>query len=350
MAEVGFFVPPAEDSSTIVLNHLAEKISNQTSNIRMVIFKVEQRPDERALRSERLQQKSYVHQAILEEEVFSFQKERGLTGNPDGILLCPELLAEKYPDRVRVQFVADPNDPAFVKQITENHAIKLAFSIRNLIIFQSNLIKAFNNKEKNSLINLHPARLLTPQKIGKNIGIRGLEGPFWTRVEGQTEYQTTMHVIDTGIDTGPIMDYRAKSVNGSASQPVSTYPREAATSVAEMIFHEIHLRLIMGSHRHPVENLVSKSVYHTLPTEKELDDAERRNIFFVGGNNQITWILRNFANETKDPEHYQELSQRVWHGYLGAGYTAGRKKRLSSLTTAAENANDQNISDPSNAL
>ena len=331
-------MPPHEDSSMRVANELVGRIRGEAANIDLVLFRVTQRHDPRIDGVPQLRKKTFLHNGIFRDVVIPFQKERGLVGNPGNILLCPDLLAEKHPDRVRIVDVDNPNDPAFIAQhIDGNSDLKMAFSIRNLVLFGPEIIAAFAKKDGNNLINVHPARLP---------GIRGLEGPFWSRLYGEQHIVTTMHVIDRGIDTGPTLDYVSKAVNGGARHPVSAYPRRMAPEVAQMIFREIHMRHILGTRRHPMEQPEGQSIYHTLPTDEEITRAyQDHGIHFTDGSDQLDWILRHFSDSDENwHEHRISLLHR-----LNAAYNQKRPSfaPMAPAATALDLSNPQPVSAPS---
>lgn len=307
-AEVGLFIPPAEDCSNIVVNKIAEQICNDVPFINLVIFKVAQPNDKRISTRPELLKRRILHSDILHDVIFPEQKKAGLSNLPKDIVLCPELLAEKYPGRVRVVDVKDLNDPDFIQTISNNTALRMAFSVRNLVLFKKPLIDAFSTKGKHCLMNIHPAKLP---------GIRGLEGPFWTRVEGDTHYHTTLHVIDTGVDTGPVLNVISKFINGDAQKPVAAYMRDIAPKIAEMICSEVTQRLVSGMYRPPLEHDAAESIYRTLPTNAEIRSAsENRKIEIASRRLQIPALLRLYANENVDPQHHASLMESL-NDYYG---------------------------------
>ena len=307
-AEVGIFMPEAEVSSNRVINELAARLTRGTPNINLVIFRTEQKKDKRVDNTPLLKKKEFLHNTLLTDIVFPFL-EQNEDQNPSGIYLPPSLLTKKYPGRIRVVDVKDPNDPKFIKEHIEgNPNLKMSFSVKNLVIFKKPIIEAHLNKDpqRASFINIHPAKLPN---------IRGLEGPFWSRVKGETEYCTTMHVIDTNIDTGPILDYETKSVNGDAGKAVSTYPRDAAPNVADMIYKQIHLKLV----RHGSKNLQiqddQQSSYCTVPTTEDLENAKQHGIKFTDGSEQIRYIMEHYTNRHVNEVHANLLNDKLADAY-----------------------------------
>lgn len=68
----------------------------------------------------------------------------------------------------------------------------LILSIRFSYLFRRSTIA----KAKAGIINVHPGPLP---------GYRGLYAPFWQMLRGQTTLRCTVHLVDPGIDTGPVL-------------------------------------------------------------------------------------------------------------------------------------------------
>lgn len=317
--EVGLFIPPAEDSSNRVINHLAEKVIGET-NINLTLFLTRQPEDSRIDASPTLSKKKFLHSTLLKEIVFPFL-EQNKENNPRDIFLPPKLLAEKFLGRIKIIDVDDPNDPDFIKNnITNNENMKMAFSVRNLVIFKPETINAFREKGVHSFINLHPAKLP---------GIRGLEGPFWTRVVGESEYRTTMHVVHEIVDAGDILDYETKKANG---KPIATYTRDAAPDVASMIHKHIQMIAIDGAIKSGIVQNIKDSSIFTLPTQTEIQsELSRLAVKFVDGNEQIQYLLANYANEDEGQSHHAALMGHIWDAYANfknGRYTTPRQNSL----------------------
>lgn len=328
--EIGFFMPPAEDSSNRVVNALTKKLSESTKSINIVLFLTRQPLDPRVDQTKLLARKRFLHSTLLEDIVFPFQK-LNKTYNTDNMLLGPELLADKYKDRVRVVYVDNPNDPEFIKKhITDNAALQMAFSIRNLTIFKEAIIEAFAQKGKSNFLNLHPAAL--PD-------IRGLEGPFWTLYTGKSEFCTTLIEIATPVDSGGELDYETMSVHGHCStKSLAAYTREAAPEVAAMIYKHLHMVLIKKGHRLGITQDEKKSRKYSLPTEAQLSEIfvgpspkrvmiNGKPVKFVDGSEQIAYLHDFYSDKTARPDQYNRLTELLWKAY--SDYRAGNYKKPS---------------------
>lgn len=68
----------------------------------------------------------------------------------------------------------------------------LVLSLRFSLIFKPELIARIPQ----GIINVHPGPLP---------GYRGLYAPFWQALAGEPEFGCTVHLVDAGIDTGPVI-------------------------------------------------------------------------------------------------------------------------------------------------
>lgn len=287
-------MPPHEDSSNIVANMLARKLVDQTQSINLRLFLVKSKPDARVDASVDLKRKRFVHSDLLRDVIFPYQEEKGVEKAHPAAMLSPKLLTEKYSGRVFVEPVDNINDPAFIEQrIRGNPYLRMAVSVRNLQIFHDPIIQAFQEKGEASLMNSHPAQLP---------GVRGLEGPFWSRYLGMDEYTTTLHVVVRQIDAGAILDYESRAVNGDAEKPVMNFLRDVAPNVADMIYRQIHIRLLRhGSHRGLT--LQEGDVgYYSLPNQEEIDLAKKKGIVMSDPFDQISWLAKTYGPSAKNQD------------------------------------------------
>lgn len=303
--EIAMFMPPAEDASNRTANEFARLLATE-SNFNLVLFITKQKKDSRVAERPFLAKKSFLHKELLEGIIFPFQR-----ANPQyipaDILLAPDLLSLRYPGRVRVVQVDDPNDETFIqKHITENPDLEMAFSVRNLRIFKEPIIEAFDAKGPNRFINLHPGPLP---------GIKGLEANFWTRVLGYDRFTTTMHKIIRGVDDGPTLDVQITPINGRWSdKATAAYTRHIAPKIAELMYKQVQMHE-MGAER--TVTVQSKgSVRKTLPTNEEIEDAYKRlGIKLVIGNEQMQALRHLYTNEDDDPHHSARMMELCWSAY-----------------------------------
>tara|TARA_R110002072_G_scaffold226942_2_gene383806 strand:+ start:361 stop:1386 length:1026 start_codon:yes stop_codon:yes gene_type:complete len=307
-SEVALFLPTSEDSSNYMLNHLADKLFTETTSINLRVFLVEQSKDPRIDSNTDLMSKSFIHGKILKDFVFPFQLSQTKQEIKEPKLLCPELLKEKYPERLSYTHIKDVNDPDFINEyIKNNPSLKMGFSVRNLQIFKDEIIDAFTEKGDATFLNSHPAILP---------GIRGLEGPFWTRVLGMDYYTTSLHLIIKELDAGAIIDYSSKSVNGDSEKPIAQYTRDAAPELADMIYKQIHLRLIRNGSPPGLKLQEGEVGYYTLPTAENISTAKQNGITLTDAKEQLKWLSKNFTTSAKDEKKLHKLLTQEYSKFL----------------------------------
>lgn len=87
--------------------------------------------------------------------------------------------------------IDSPNKADFLRYVQQN-GIKLAFAVSYSRIFRSEIIKLLTD----GIFNLHPAYL--PRQ-------KGCFPTMWSIIEGDQYAGYTLHRIDEGIDTGPVV-------------------------------------------------------------------------------------------------------------------------------------------------
>lgn len=117
-------------------------------------------------------------------KIFAFSTSKNLEHFPAAKDFCNR-------HNLSLQSIDNPNDPLFLADLKEK-GIKLAFAVSYAKIFKSEIIKQLED----GIINLHPALL---PKNG------GCYPTMWSIIDGQSTTGYTLHRIETGIDTGPII-------------------------------------------------------------------------------------------------------------------------------------------------
>jgi hypothetical protein len=119
----------------------------------------------------------------------------------DNIRYTPKQLQEYYSKhgiKINLEQLANVNDPEFVDRIKNDSSILMGYNIRSMHILKKPIIDAFPNGK---IYNLHPGPLPL---------IPGTHTAFWSRMLKLVNAEWTLHQIDEGIDTGPILDTFAK--------------------------------------------------------------------------------------------------------------------------------------------
>lgn len=164
----------------------------------------------------------------------------------------PGQIADYYRSKgvtVTVDTLQDVNDPAFVTKIASDPNIARSYNIRSLQILQAPTIKAFESKTHSvgghtftsQILNVHP---------GDVIAYPGTNIAFWNRKNGEKLNIWSLHVIDSGIDTGDFLDkkYRPMKPGKTLMQDMMIM----ADPAAEMISGDAHLCLLNGTPRQPI--------------------------------------------------------------------------------------------------
>ena len=108
---------------------------------------------------------------------------------------------EKIAAQIGAIFYIDPQlkNKSFQKKIIKNN-VKTAVCISYPKIFPKSLLKLF----KSNILNFHPAKL--PDH-------RGCFPTIWPIINKDNEAKYTFHIMEEGIDTGPIIDSESIKIN-----------------------------------------------------------------------------------------------------------------------------------------
>lgn len=152
---------------------------------------------------------------------------------------------KEYCDRNRITFctVENPNDATFLSEI-KNLGVKQAFAISYSKIFRNEIIDLFSD----GIINLHPALL---PKNG------GCFPTMWSIIEGDRETGYTLHRIDKGVDTGPIIAQTVVEISEHDTGE-SLYAKQ--TYAGEKLFYEWALKIVNGEYKTQIQKGVAS--YH----------------------------------------------------------------------------------------
>jgi phosphoribosylglycinamide formyltransferase-1 len=130
-------------------------------------------------------------------------------------------LDKNIPREERRQALSDQ-----ILRLAETHRIDLIVYAGFLWILKGKIIEAYAGK----MINLHPA--LLPKFGGK--GMYGEKVHRAVLDSGETESGCTVHLVDAGTDTGPILLQRK----------VPVLPNDTPDSLAERIHQEEHIAIV----------------------------------------------------------------------------------------------------------
>jgi phosphoribosylglycinamide formyltransferase-1 len=113
-----------------------------------------------------------------------------------------------------------------ILKICKDHAIDLIIYAGFLSILKGDIIEAYAGR----MINLHPALL---PKFG-GLGMYGEKVHQAVLAAGEKESGCTVHLVDAGTDTGPILLQRK----------VPVLPGDTPDTLAERIHHEEHIAIV----------------------------------------------------------------------------------------------------------
>lgn len=230
----------------------------------------------------------------------------------DEIKYSPRQLAEFYKERgihIQIERLANVNAPEFVSRINNDPAIAMAYNLRNMQILKTPLINAFNSKKFQTsgsdtpisgyIANTHPGPLPS---------IPGTHTAFWARMNGRHSNEWTLHVIDKGIDTGPILDRCGRAFGNGKTLLQSMIGMDR--DVAQMVVTNTRL-FFEGTPRPPLpqtkEGRPPKN--YSYPTHKEWEMATSRGIIAVNPEGYALALAREFTGGTENaPRLYLEIS------------------------------------------
>ncbi|BBD08252.1 formyltransferase family protein [Desulfovibrio ferrophilus] len=165
-------------------------------------------------------------------------------------------LARKY--SATMETIADINAPETIRRLHDLEP-DIMLSNRFDLIFRTEAI----NVPRLGLFNLHPGAL--PQ-------YRGLYAPFRALVNGESRMGCTLHAIDPGIDTGPVMDIAW--INADRSKSVFWHYVQLYMGGAD-IFAELMTKLEDGQEIKATPQQEAEATYYKYPSSEELEAFRR---------------------------------------------------------------------------
>lgn len=163
-------------------------------------------------------------------------------------LIASSNLNLKPLDEDRIVRISSINDRSFIDFIkNENPDLIVVNGTR---ILSKNLLQSITCP----IVNVHVG--ITPQ-------YRGVHGGFWAIKEGNTAlFGVTLHYVDSGIDTGPII--AQKILEPTKQDNFKTYPILQYTAGIELL--QSNFNAIIEGKTEPKESLTTKSKLHYHPT------------------------------------------------------------------------------------
>lgn len=227
------------------------------------------RPTERSVPE--LAEIAFVERTLLMEQVFPLIDH--LPNGAGAELATFEGLKRRY--GVPIDIVDDVCSPSAIVHL-QSLAPDLLISSRFSHIFKQNAIAV----PRYGIVNLHPGAL--PH-------FAGLFAPMRTVNEGYRELTGTLHWIDEGIDTGPILALRSRPLKrdtGLLSQVVEIY-----CDLIEPLLEMIH-SIEAGHCPEGTRQDTSTREYRSLPSEADLTSFHASGMDFWKPAELQQWIAR----------------------------------------------------------
>ncbi len=206
----------------------------------------------------------------------------------------PNQLADLY--NVQVEKIDDVNDPELIASINADPSIIGSVSIKNYKIFCEPAIEGLKSEGK-FLWNVHTGEL--PNYRGVFIPVRVMQ-------DGNSEYGWTLHDIDPGIDTGPVVDIRTRFLEDDETALDAYY--NMAEKGANMIVDNIKLAA-KGMPRSPLPQDESNARYFSFPTAEEIQELADRDPpkNLLNEDTAVERYLEMFSDQSTHPAHAQNL-------------------------------------------
>jgi folate-dependent phosphoribosylglycinamide formyltransferase PurN len=228
----------------IFLNHLLPQLDGHEIT---VLLSEKYRPHESDLPA--LAQMAFLEQGLPLDTLFPAIDACVAAGGRPGKWLTFNGLAERYGFETRTA-----QRSAQLAGILEAWQPDLVISARFSLIFKPNDIRL----PKHGILNIHPAELPA---------FGGLYTPMRTVAEGHTRFACTLHRIDEGIDTGPIVHIAYRPIPPGEAllhQTAEIYPL-----VIPQLLHAIE-RFAAGQNVPVVEQDASRRRYSSFPSPEEI--------------------------------------------------------------------------------
>ena len=169
----------------------------------------------------------------------------------------------------------DPSDANPFSTATPDLVVSMRFSL----IFPEAIINAIPY----GIINVHPGPL--PK-------YRGLFAPFWQMCAGEETFASTLHFIDKGIDTGPIIGTHSIARDNARSLMwhIAELYRGGAALAADVVLRSLKEKKRVKAAPQPPEGN-----YYKFPSDDELKEASTGLLKFVDPSDYAALMREAFA-------------------------------------------------------
>ncbi|PZQ45432.1 MAG: hypothetical protein DI551_07350 [Micavibrio aeruginosavorus] len=272
-------------TAQIVLNRL---IDDMVDKYEPIIF-LPTYPNSPKAQLPELKRFSFYDRHLLNDTVYPYIETRRIYA-PNR---SPSIIAHDH--GIRVETVANVNDPEFIEELRNEPNLAGAISIRSFQIFKQPLIDILH--DKGFFLNLHPGIL--PQ-------YRGVMSTFRMMAAGETSYGWTLHKVAEEIDAGEILWMKARPLDPSKSGYALNINMAAigAQSVMQAL-KEVELgNVLIGS-----SQKARQSRYYTYPTESELKSWQKKGIHLIDPDEVINTLVERFSQP--GTSHAYELTEQL---------------------------------------
>jgi len=208
--------------------------------------------------------------------------------------LSPKLLSQKY--NVTVMSIDNVNDPNFIQEMRCLN-ITTGIIIRSYQKFGQEIITFFENNSTPMLWNLHPGILPF---------YRGVMTFFRSMANQEKEIGLSLHVVDSGWDSGPIIDIIKTPLNLSDDM-LTNYCNTSVLGVEIITKNLIKLR-----DQNEVQGYQQNSNtkrYYSFPNNSEIEDFKKKGNVLVNEEQIKRSILENFS--LAKTNHWNMLSEAI---------------------------------------
>jgi methionyl-tRNA formyltransferase len=263
---------------------------------------------------------SFWEKTIPNEVIYPFIEAHNGRSNANH---SPAQLAEAY--KLPIFYVDDVNDPEFVERQKRARGYAGAISIRCMQIFKEPLLGMFQNK--GFFLNLHPGML--PNYRGVMSVARAME-------KGETSHGTTLHHVDHGIDTGPIVAQSAIPLDYHASVLINTMNlAPIGATLIERAIGDLEAGNILSGY----PQVQSESDYYTFPTKKEAMTWSNAGINLIEPSELANRMAQEFSQNGTQSEFGRRLKaaiNRAWNDWSNGQYPdpqgyVGKHKKTKSF-------------------
>lgn len=213
----------------------------------------------------------------------------------EGLNYSPQQLAEYY--GIKVVEVPDVNDPAFINELVTDE-IAGAISIRCYQRFRQPIIDAMSKQEA-FFWNLHPGQLPS---------YRGLFSPLYAIAAGEKSFGWTLHQIDQGLDTGPVIDIHWKPIipGASAINLYFNFGEEGGRMIMEAISmwdHNFERDFRAGPQNE------AQAHYYSYPKNSDYRKWKKKGLQYFDPDEIIDFYMEKFTVENSQRHDYRLFNE-----------------------------------------